>query len=277
MQSMVNSKSLFMRFLLTKEIILRADAPRLAELAEFAISIRAWEPLAQIASRLSMIPGIDKDIALTYSALALNRTPGCRVQGEQLLRGIAESSHPSLRARCNLALGSNFLAEDKDKSLALYQKAAELDEKSPLNIFHTAIMSIAAQDQEGYHHRTLDALNSISRLARYIGSIHRPYYFEYLNSVAVVLNDLGDYEGAQKTLAPAVASPCAIAYREWTETDKDIERNLNHKPLVQVLDFPSVARRKQVKRIERVIYGARRISAEQLKAYADAGDAALAR
>jgi tetratricopeptide (TPR) repeat protein len=283
MQSIVSSRSLFIRFLLSDEVIKGATVRQLIELAEFAIAWRLWKKLAQIATQLAEVLRRDSnaDIPLLYTGLALNRLEGYQAQGEQLLLRITESSLPALRARAYLALGSNAISEDKAKSIAFYQKAADIDKESPLNVFHVAMMSIAAEAGSGNRMRTLDALNSIATLAQYVGSIHRPYWLEYQNSVAVAFNDLGDYDSAEKALAPALASPFATAYREWGQTDDEIVEAKNRKPMVsvsgplRVLDFPSVNRIKQVQRIEAVLLDTAHVNAERLRLYANAGEAAL--
>ena len=234
MRSTTNNKSFFIKYLLSSEIIAHADARKLIELAEFAVSLRAWDELAQIGSRLCEIPVSAGyfDVGLLYGALALNRIPGGRAQAEGILQGIIESGNDALKARALLALGSNHLVEgDSNKALELYQRANQLDSTSPLTIFYTAIMTISAESR---HRKSLDALNGISKLAEYIGRFYRPCLYIYRNAVAVELNKTGHSDEAKRVLRPALESPIAHAYQEWSETDQEIDQSLTTGNVVSI-------------------------------------------
>jgi hypothetical protein len=52
----------------------------------------------------------------------------------------------------------------------------------------------------------------------------QPYaYYDYLNTLAVELGELGRLDQARRTSEIAIASPFARAYPEWRETFEDIE------------------------------------------------------
>jgi tetratricopeptide (TPR) repeat protein len=247
----INSKNLFIHYLLSGEIIASADGRRLIELAEFAVAVRAFGVLAQIGARLCRMPASSAyfDAGLLYTALALNRTPGCQAQAEELLQSISERGLSPLRARALLALGSNHLGKkEHSQAAALYQKARDIDNNSPLNILYAAMLSIAAVSEEGKHGKALDALNSIASLARYIGSVHRPYWFNYLNSVASEMAGAGKPEEANKILSPAFNSPFIFAYPEWRETKKEIELQIAENDVVSISGWqgrPSVTQQRQ--------------------------------
>ena len=186
-----------------------------------------WKRLALIGAQLQLCKASRGtgyfEAGVFYSALALNRTSGGRAQAEDLLRGLTECSNVAIQSRSWLALGSNLLNDgDSSKAIITYQKANQ-NSDSPLTIFFTAMMSIAVKSREGDHHNALDALNSIKTLADYIGRFYHPYWFHYLNGVAVELNNLNRHDEAKQVLAPVLKSPYADAYGEWEETDREID------------------------------------------------------
>lgn len=248
MRSTISKTSLFMKHLLSKEIISHADGRKLIELAEFAVSIRAFDSLAQIGAKLCEMPAssVYFDAGLLYTALALNRAHGCRVQAEELLQGISERASSPLKARALLALGSNYLGnKDHSQAIAFYQKARQIDNNSPLNIFYGAMLSLATEDEHG---KALDALNGIAKLAQYVGSVYRPYWFNYLNSVATELVKADKPEDARDVLKPVLDSPFIFAYQEWSETKDEIDAQISEKTVVSLSQWqgrPSIQRQRQ--------------------------------
>lgn len=237
--------------------------------AEQAVSIRDFESLSRIGLRLREFPGNYFDAGLFYTALALNRTPGGQVVGNAIVQELAESHEQWIRARALFTLGLNIRERDPLGALAFYQKAAKVNSHCPLNLYCTAMMSLAARP-------SLDGLNSIAGLAGFVGRIYPSYKFNYLNSVAVELNANGRTDEARRVIAPVLTAPCINRYQEWAESAREIDAEANVAPSVTVPNVLAfrVNRQEQVRRIERVILDTR-IDGGKLRRYADAGAAVL--
>ena len=256
------NKSLFINTLLVNQM---AYGRKLIEQAEYAVSVRAFETVAQIGTQLCELSGAYSKAGDLYLALALNRLPDNRVQAEQLL--LLQGG-----ARAWLALGSNSLIRgDVSTALGFYSKAAR--DSSPLTGFCAAMMGVAVLSLERRHSEALDALNGISRLARYVGRVYPAYELDFHNSVAVELNATGHTDEARAVIAPVAASPLARVYPEWRETQSEIGQP--RPTLVNVLEF-KIDRPSQVRRIEAVLYD-EQIDGRRLRDYASAGETAIAR
>jgi tetratricopeptide (TPR) repeat protein len=257
------SKSRFIRNLLASELAC-ADGRKLIELGEYASSTRAKDILAQVGLRLSAMPGVYSEFGDLFTALAMNDS-GSRVLTNAAFEQLTESRYRLIRARALLALGSNFLDSGNSlEAVSFYTKAVEVN-SCPLNLFCSAMMTVAA-GQGG-----LDTLNGLYPLARYVGRIYPAYGFDYRNSVAVELNKAGHVEQAKQIIIPVITSPFAQRYPEWAQTAEEIA--VERKPQTNVLAF-RVDRTEQVRRIEKVMYNTQ-IDGLQLKRYADAGRKAI--
>jgi tetratricopeptide (TPR) repeat protein len=240
----INNRNLFIGNLLTG--VMTRDGRGLIELAEKAIAVRAFDALALIAAQLCEVPGVYSKAGDLYRALALNRLPGNRVLADAAFKQLVESQYPWIRARATLALGSNFLSGNPLEAITYYSKAVELNSQCPLNLFCSAMMTVAALSLEGKHSECLDSLNRMSKLAGYVGRALPVYGFDYLNSLAVELNATGHKDEARKIIEPVVNSPFAKSYPEWRETADEVHQEL--KPQTNVLAFP-VSRPEQVRRL----------------------------
>jgi hypothetical protein len=76
---------------------------------------------------------------------------------------------------------------------------------------------------EGDHHGALEDLERLFPLIR-VASRERPdVFYDYQNSLAVELANVGRFEEARHASEIALASPFANAYPEWRETRREIE------------------------------------------------------
>ena len=60
-------------------------------------------------------------------------------------------------------------------------------------------------------------------MARTIGRHYPAFYYDYLNSLAVELGEVGRIEEARNVCRITLASPLAAAYPNWLETSNEIE------------------------------------------------------
>ena len=84
-------------------------------------------------------------------------------------------------------------------------------------------MTTVVKALEGDHRGALGDLEKMLPLVR-IASASQPYaYYDYLNSLAVELGEVGRLEEAKNVSRIVLASPFAPAYPEWRETHEEIE------------------------------------------------------
>ncbi len=79
------------------------------------------------------------------------------------------------------------------------------------------------QSIEGNHKGALQFLEGSFSLIRSISKHFPAHYYNYLNSLAVELGEVGRLNEAQVVCSIALASPFAPAYPEWAETRDELE------------------------------------------------------
>jgi hypothetical protein len=72
---------------------------------------------------------------------------------------------------------------------------------------------------EGFHQRALTDLENLYPLAHYSQPV---VFFDYLNSLAVELGEVGRKDEARNVSRIVLASPFAPAYPEWRQTAEDL-------------------------------------------------------
>lgn len=88
-------------------------------------------------------------------------------------------------------------------------------------MMHAARSIAVIKSVEGFHTTALKDLGEIAPLARYVSPVAG---YQYYNSCAVELAEVGRLEEARNISNIVLASPYANAYPEWRETSDDIER-----------------------------------------------------
>jgi hypothetical protein len=87
----------------------------------------------------------------------------------------------------------------------------------------TAQRMFAVINSEEGNHRGALALENLFQLAHAARSSQPHVYYDYMNSLAVELCEVGRLEEAWNASQIALASPFACAYPEWRETRDEIE------------------------------------------------------
>jgi hypothetical protein len=93
----------------------------------------------------------------------------------------------------------------------------------PLTLFQTQKNIAILKSVEGDHRGALADLERLSPLARLIAPWYPHEYYDYLNSLAVDLGEVGRSQEALRASRIALESPYASAYPEWRETWQDIQ------------------------------------------------------
>ena len=212
----------------------------LASLERPISAYRRWGELAELGKALtgSLLPESIKAIGhyyIGYSANPLNQGDG--LQAASNLAIAAEIAPPVYRARALLSLAAQSAYKgDRDSELVLYGEAIE--KASNCNEFSTAIiarrMLAIHLARKGDHHRAINALESLWPMVRTIQHIDPVIYFDWLNSIAVELSEVGRIDQACSAISIALNSPVAVAYPELHETAREIEQ-LESAPVIIVV------------------------------------------
>jgi hypothetical protein len=73
---------------------------------------------------------------------------------------------------------------------------------------------------EGFHQQALKDMENLYALARYSQPV---VFFDYLNSLAVELGEVGRMQEARHVARTVLASPFAFAYPEWRATAEELK------------------------------------------------------
>jgi tetratricopeptide (TPR) repeat protein len=248
----------------------REQAHRLVDLSEHAIEVRRFDLLHPIGAALSASGFEAGGLVL---ALAENRKPETQARAAAALEEIlVDGSTDFFRAKAALALGVNEMERGNiSAALSFYQKAQS---GNHLTGFAARLMAAAALDMAGSRESARGVFSAIESPAYYIRHIYPGYFYNYLNSRALVERNP---EVALKLSAIATGSPYSTAYPEWKETYADLSTKrpvglvtgITHEPEIVP---PTMAA--AMCRIERVIYAPER-TAFEMNACADAVETAV--
>lgn len=205
-------------------------AVKLACLAEHAYSARQLDVAGCVGQLLSRLPlsRQTESIGLYYQALNLNRGGrGDTVHAESLLEKVADRASLKYVARAMVALGINAVAvADYQTALSRYREAMRILTRDrlldPVTFYMTRRMIAVVRGMTGDHRGAVADLEKMFPLAR-LASSQQPYaYYDYMNTLAVELGEVGRLEQARRASDITLASPFAPAYPEWLETFDEI-------------------------------------------------------
>jgi hypothetical protein len=127
-----------------------------------------------------------------------------------------------------VALGSNaFTASNSRDAMIFYREAMRTTERDscfdPVSLYFASQMTTVVKALDGDHRGALADLENMLPLVR-VASSSQPYaYYDYLNSLAVELCEVGRLEEAENVSRIVLASPYAGAYPEWRDTRDEIQ------------------------------------------------------
>ncbi len=103
---------------------------------------------------------------------------------------------------------------------------------------------------EGFHKQSWKDLERITPLVRYSPPIER---FQYLNSLAVELTEVGRIEEASNISRIVLASPFAFAYPEWRETGQELAlrgyKSRSSVPVIQSFFKPAKIQNEKIQNV----------------------------
>ena len=204
---------------------------RLVVLAEHSYAFRQMGTLEKLSEVLvnSPLPRLYGPIGRYYQALCIQRFgTGDVEQAARLLESAAENAPTRYRARAMQSLGTNSCYKgDYQSARLLYTEAALFASRSeicdPYATLGTQKMTAVIRSVEGNHRDAVALLEKLFPLAHAMRSSQPSIYYDYLNSFAVELCEVGRLEEAKNISRIVVASPFASAYPEYRETRDEIE------------------------------------------------------
>src|SRR5581483_4021369 len=194
----------------------------LAHRAYFARQPANVEQISQLMLRLP-ISKEQKAIAYYYQAICTKRR-GDITSARSLLEFSLQNVPQQDQARVLLSLGATYFDNSEVlSSLPYYVEAARAAGGCDPTIRLEALREIAIiRSIEGDHCQALRELESLFTYYRAIAPYHPTLYYEFLNSYAVELGEVGRLTEAQNVCAVTLASPFAAAYPEFAQTRDEL-------------------------------------------------------
>ncbi|MEK6322793.1 MAG: hypothetical protein AABN33_14045 [Acidobacteriota bacterium] len=214
-----------------KKQVFRESGDRLVVLAEQAHAFRQLDTLEQVSQILVTLPlpRQYEAVGRYYQALCIHRFGRGDVErAAHLLERVAQEAPPRYRAKVMLSMGSMFVRMgDNQTALSLYREASRCASRSvvydPYDTIHAQRMVAVISSEDGNHRHGLALLENLLPVAHSMRLLQPHVYYDYMNSLAVELCEVGRLEEAKNVSKIVLASPFAGAYPEWRETREDIE------------------------------------------------------
>ncbi len=202
---------------------------KLLSLAERVQFFRQTDILNEISERLTALslPKFE-NIGRYYKGLCL-KWEGQTEESRVLLEGVFEEGPASYRARAIQLLGRTYLDKGNyDLARRLLTEAQHLSCRDryadPLAFLQSQWNFGILQSIDGDHDSSLATFESLRPMVEVFSSVQPSVWFDYQNSLAVELMEVGRIEEAERASSIALASPFVRFYPEWHETVRDLEK-----------------------------------------------------
>lgn len=188
----------------------------------YARQIEAVEPVSQLMLALPTSKEV-KAIALHYQALCTWKR-GNTDEALFSLQGIAEEATPFSKSRVLYSTGAIYFGQgDFDTALSYHFAAARVAIDRDLLTFAASQKMIAVVHSiYGDHQQALADLERLFPIVRAVAKYCPAFYYEFLNSYAVELGEVGRLTEAQNVCAVTLTSPFAAAYPEFAQTRDEL-------------------------------------------------------
>ncbi len=188
--------------------------------------LRDNDALAQIGNRLLDLSVNTEQQGLFFSALSKKSQNPYQAKNE--LENLLESSSQNIRNAANLMLGGYYCSFKGDlKSASTHNmKAAQVALKKENYLIYFVAQQVTSLilSINGNHRRSLDILRELRPIADWLGLIFPTAYFDFYNSVAYELFQLGECRNAHHIITKVCASHLKTLRPEWEETKREIEQ-----------------------------------------------------
>jgi len=199
---------------------------QLAALARQAWLSRRLDDLENVCQAILDLPLDPKTqkIALLYRAHRFKGTSQPELYRAAVL-GAMDGITPGYQARALLWLAdSYYVGGNLYESWASCLEAGRVARcEEDYVIQFMALRHLAViRSSHGDHNGALKSLEALHPLAPYIAGTQPGEYYEYLNSLAVELGEVGRIEAANRAVDLALRSPFAPGYPHWQETKLEL-------------------------------------------------------
>ena len=170
------------------------------------------------------IPDELRNVGLYYQANSLSRQRDFN-RARQILESIVEKATPAYRASALQCIGATYFESGKpDEALPFYVAAGKIAADCDLvTAVESQKMIAVVRSIHGDNKQAFALLEKLFPLVRALGKYYPVTYYDFLNSLAVELGEVGRINEAKAACSIALASPFAPAYPEWTETRDELE------------------------------------------------------
>lgn len=220
---------------------------QLTQIARHAFLARQIDAVEQATQLMLAFPISDQleGIAKYYQSLCTKQR-GDFDGARRLLESVVEEMTPQYRARAFQIIGATYHESgNPDAALPFYLVAGKAGANCDLpTLAESQRMTAVVRGIHGDHKRALEDLDRLFPLIRVIGKSYPVLYYDFLNSLAVELGEVGRFAEAEAACAIAIASPFAAAYPEWSETRDEIaaKRKSASRSVVAIHRVPNVGR-----------------------------------
>jgi len=199
---------------------------QLAEIARHAHLARQMEAVEQASQVMLALP-VSKElkiVALYYRAICAWKQ-GQADEARRMLERVTEESTSHYRAQALLTLGATQFGQGKaEAALPFYVAAGRAaGERDLLTLVESQCMTAVVRSIYGDHKQALNDLERLFPLVRAVGKYYPLFYYEFHNSLAVELGEVGRLDEAKAACSIALASPFASAYPEFAQTRDELE------------------------------------------------------
>ena len=197
---------------------------QLAAIARHACLSKQMGAVEQASQLMLALPisGQLESIARYYQALCTWR-PGDINSARQFERAVEEVPL-EYKARALQTVGATYHRRGElDAALPFYLAAGKAAANCDwLTLAQSQWMTAEVRSIHGDHKRALADLEGLFPLVRAVGKYYPASYYDFLNSLAVELGEVGRIAEAEAACAIALASKFAAVHPNWSETRDEI-------------------------------------------------------
>jgi tetratricopeptide (TPR) repeat protein len=219
---------------------------QLAAIARHAYFTRRTDTMEQ-ASQLMLALPLSKElkfIAQYYQAICAWKQSNAD-EARRMLSHVLDEASPHYQAQGLLTIGATYFGQGEfEIALPHYLAAARIASGRDLQTFATAQkMTAVVRGIYGDHQRALADLERLFPSVRAIAKHCPAFYYEFLNSYAVELGEVGRIAEAQNVCVITLASPFATAYPEFAQTRDELKakRTAATPSVIAVPALPDIA------------------------------------
>ncbi len=190
---------------------------KLVKEAELAQEFRQVNRVAEIASILCNLPIKEHQlIGQYYKAWLGLRT---RQNSRSIFERVASESR-TYKAKALMSLAATEAYQGNyDAELEYFTEARKATDNNSLIVEISRSIAVVRAKEED-HRKAIKDLEKMFPLVRHAAP---NFYYQYLNSLAVELGEVGRRYEARNICHHVLASPFAIAYPEWRETAEELK------------------------------------------------------